>query len=280
MVSFMNGDLYVVSTPIGNLDDITLRALNVLKDVDFIFAESIERTKKLLAHFQIRKKVYSYNKDNEIRKASTIISYLKKAKNIALVTDAGTPSISDPGYHLLSILDYDINVIPVPGVSSLSCALSVSKIPMNSFIFSGFLPKKDTDRIKKLSELSLLNIPVCIFESKHRLQQLLKNIYEIYGQKTQVGIFRELTKVYETIIHDTVSNLISYFNDNPPKGEFVVIISAKISVERSQANYMLIIEQLIRKKFTNKDIVEIIKLISTDSKKEIYKNVLSIRHSI
>ena len=163
MVSFMNGDLYVVSTPIGNLDDITLRALNVLKDVDFIFAESIERTKKLLTHFQIRKKVYSYNKDNEIRKASTIISYLKKAKNIALVTDAGTPSISDPGYHLLSILDYDINVIPVPGVSSLSCALSVSKIPTNSFIFSGFLPKKDTDRIKKLSELSLLNIPVCIY---------------------------------------------------------------------------------------------------------------------
>jgi 16S rRNA (cytidine1402-2'-O)-methyltransferase len=130
----MYGDLYIVSTPIGNLDDITIRALNVLRDVDFIFAESVERTKSLLAHYDINKKVISYNKDNEIRKVSSIISYLEKSNNIALVTDAGTPSISDPGYHLLSKLQPEINVIPIPGASSLSCALSVSKIPMNSFI--------------------------------------------------------------------------------------------------------------------------------------------------
>ena len=146
----MNGNLYIVSTPIGNLDDVTIRALNILRDVDFIFAESIERTKTLLAHFNIKKKVFSYNKDNETRKVSTIISHLDKSNSIALVTDAGTPSISDPGYHLLSKLRPDIKIIPIPGASSLSCALSVSKIPMNTFIFVGFLPKKDNDRKKKI----------------------------------------------------------------------------------------------------------------------------------
>ena len=276
----MHGNLYIVSTPIGNLDDITIRALNVLRDVDFIFAESVERTKSLLAHYGIKKKVISYNKDNEVRKASTIISYLEESNHIALVTDAGTPSISDPGYHLLSKLQPEINVIPIPGASSLSCALSVSKIPMNSFIFIGFLPKKDNDRKKKLNELALYNNPICLFESKHRLLKLLKDISEIYGQETQIGIFRELTKVYETIIHDSVSNLINYFSDKPPKGEFVIIISPKSSYNTSEADYLKIIERLINKRFRNKDIVEIIKLISSDSKKEIYKNVLSIRHSI
>ena len=276
----MNGNLYIVSTPIGNLDDITIRALNILRDVDFIFAESIERTKTLLAHFNINKKVFSYNKDNEIRKVSTIISHLDKSSNIALVTDAGTPSISDPGYHLLSKLRPDIKIIPIPGASSLSCALYVSKIPMNTFMFTGFLPKKDNDRRKKLLELSKLSTPVCLFESKHRLIQLLKDIYNIYGDDTQVGIFRELTKVYETIMHDSVSNLIKHFNDIPPKGEFVLIVSSKSISKTSKKDYFIVVEHLIKKKFTNKDIVEIINIISGDSKKEIYKNVLSIRHSI
>jgi 16S rRNA (cytidine1402-2'-O)-methyltransferase len=276
----MHGNLYIVSTPIGNLDDITIRALNILRDVDFIFAESIERTKTLLAHFNINKKVFSYNKDNEIRKVSTIISHLDKSNSIALVTDAGTPSISDPGYHLLSKLSPDVKIIPIPGASSLSCALSVSKIPMNNFMFTGFLPKKDNDRRKKLLELSKLSTPVCLFESKHRLIQLLEDIYNIYGDDTQVGIFRELTKVYETIMHDSVSNLIKHFNDIPPKGEFVLIVSSKSISKTSKKDYFIVIEQLIKKKFTNKDIVEIINIISSDSKKEIYKNVLSIRHSI
>ncbi len=275
----MYGDLYIVSTPIGNLDDITIRALNVLKNVDFIFAESVERTISLLAHYDIKKKVTSYNKDNENRKACTIISYLEKSNHIALVTDAGTPSISDPGYHLLSKLHSEINVIPIPGASSLSCALSVSKIPMNSFIFNGFLPKKDIDRKNRLIELASYNNPVCLFESKHRLLKLLRDINEVYGEKTQIGIFRELTKIYETIMHDSVSNLIDHFRDNPPKGEFVIIISEKSTYKTSDTDYLIIIEQLIKKKFTNKDIVEIVNLISSDSKKDIYKNVLSIRHS-
>ncbi len=276
----MNGDLYIVSTPIGNLEDITLRALNVLKEVDIIFAESVERTKTLLAHYQIKKRVISYNKDNEKTKAKIIYKYLKNSSNIALVTDAGTPAISDPGFYLLSNLDTSVRVIPIPGASSLSCAMSISKIPVNSFIFTGFLPKKTNERRNKLLEISELDVPICLFESKHRLIALLNDISSIFGQDTIVGVFRELTKVHETIIHDSALNLLSYFETNPPKGEFVLIISPKVESSRSKEEYLSVIENLISKNFTNKDIVEIINLFSKESKKEIYKNVLSIRHDM
>ena len=276
----MSGNLYIVATPIGNLDDITIRALDVLKDADIIFAESVERTKTLLAHYNIKKKVLSYNKDNEKRKVKTIESYLENSAIVALVSDAGTPSISDPGFHLLSNIRSDTTIIPIPGVSSLSCALSVSKIPMNMFLFCGFLPKKESDRKKKLKEMSYLDIPICLFESKHRLIALLKNLSEIYGIETQIGIFRELTKVYETIQYDRVDNLIMYYELNQPKGEFVVIISPKNMNTVSEKDYLSTIEQLIDKNFSNKDIVEIVNIISRDSKKEIYKNVLSIRHRL
>ena len=159
-----------------------------------------------------------HNKDNEKRKVKKISEYLEKSYNIALVTDAGTPSISDPGFYLLSNLKTDIRVIPIPGASSLSCAISLSRIPVNSFMFIGFLPKKISDRRKKLTETSNLNSPICLFESKHRLISLLKDILKIYGQDTQIGVFRELTKVYESIIHDSVINLIKYFEINKPKG--------------------------------------------------------------
>jgi len=276
----MSGDLYIVSTPIGNLEDITIRALTVLKEVDIIFAESIERTNTLLSHYQITNKVLSYNKDNEKVKVKKISEYLEKSYDIALVTDAGTPSISDPGFYLLSNLKPDIRVIPIPGPSSLSCAISLSRIPTNSFMFIGFLPKKVSDRRKKLSEVSNQNSPICLFESKYRLNSLLKDISEIYGQDTQIGVFRELTKVYETIIHDSVSNLINYFETNKPKGEFVLIISPKTISNKQTMDYLDIVENLISKKFTNKDIVEIINLFSSESKKEIYKNVLTIRHNM
>ena len=276
----MSGDLYIVSTPIGNLEDITIRAINVLKEVDIIFAESIERTNTLLSHYQISNKVLSYNKDNEKTKIKKISEYLEKSYNIALVTDAGTPSISDPGFYLLSNLKTDIRVIPIPGASSLSCAISLSRIPINSFMFIGFPPKKISDRRKKLAETSNLNSPICLFESKHRLISLLKDILKIYGQDTQIGVFRELTKVYESIIHDSVINLIKYFEINKPKGEFVLIISPKDTSDNQKIDYLDIVEKLILKKFTNKDIVEIINLFSGESKKEIYKNVLTIRHNM
>ncbi len=275
-VNDMYGNLYLVSTPIGNLEDLTFRALKILGSVDIILAESVERTKKLLSHYDINAKVISFNKDNEKRKTKNAIAYLEESKNLALVSDAGTPSISDPGFYLLSKLDEKIKIIPIPGVSSITCALSVSKIPMNNFTFLGFLPKKENDRKNKLMQVSSSELPLCLFESKHRLLDLLKDISLIFGEDTMVGLFREMTKIFETITHKTVTEHIFDFKKNTPKGEFVVIVAPNQHVEIEKP-YISIIKRLILKNFSNKDIVDLIKPVSSDSKKEIYKIVLSIR---
>ena len=272
----MYGNLYLVSTPIGNLDDFTFRAVKILRSVDIILAESVERTKKLLSHYDIDVKVISFNKDNEKRKIKNAVACLKESKNIALVSDAGTPCVSDPGFYLLSNLDEEIKIIPIPGVSSITCALSVSKIPMNEFIFLGFLPKKENDRKNKLLQASSTGLPLCLFESKHRLLDLLEDISSIFGDDTKVGLFREMTKIYETITHKSVTEHIFNLRMNAPKGEFVVIIAPNERVKLEKP-YISIIKRLILKNFSNKDIVDLIKDISTDSKKEIYKIVLSIR---
>ena len=275
-MSNMYGNLYLVSTPIGNLEDLTFRAVKVLRSVDIILAESIERTKKLLSHYDIDTKVISFNKDNEKRKIKNAVHCLKESKNIALVSDAGTPCVSDPGFYLLSNLDEEIKIIPIPGVSSITCALSVSKIPMNGFTFLGFLPKKENDRKNKLLQAYSSELPLCIFESKHRLLGLFEEISSIFGEDTLVGLFREMTKIYETITHKSVTEHIFDLKKNTPKGEFVIIVAPNRQIEIEKP-YISIIKRLILKNFSNKDIVDLIKSISTDSKKEIYKIVLSIR---
>ena len=272
----MCGNLYLVSTPIGNLEDLTFRAVKILSGVDIILAESVERTNKLLSHYDIDTKVISFNKDNERRKIKSAIAYLKDSKNIALVSDAGTPSVSDPGFYLLSNIDEEIKIIPIPGASSITCALAVSKIPMNGFTFLGFLPKKENDRKNKLLQASSSALPLVLFESKHRLLDLLENICAIFGEDTVVGLFREMTKIYETITHKSVREHLLDLKNNTPKGEFVVIVAPNHHVE-TEKPYISIIKRLILKKFSNKDIVDLIKPLSTDSKKEIYKIVLSIR---
>ena len=272
----MYGNLYLVSTPIGHLDDLTYRAVKILSSVDIILAESTERANKLLSHYGIDTKVISFNKDNEKRKIENAIDYLKDSKNIALISDAGTPSISDPGFYLLSNLDEEVKIIPIPGASSLTCALSVSRIPVNGFTFLGFLPKKENDRKNKLLQASAAEVPLCMFESKHRLLKLLEDISSIFGENTMVGLFREMTKIYETITHKNVSEHILDLKSKPPKGEFVVIVATNKHIEKEKP-YISIIKSLILKNLSNKDIVDLIKPISSDSKKEIYKTVLSIR---
>ena len=272
----MYGNLYLVSTPIGNLEDLTFRAVKVLSSVDIILAESVERTKKLLSHYDIDAKVISFNKDNEKRKINNAVACLKASKNIALVSDAGTPCVSDPGFYLLSNLDEEIKIIPIPGASSITCALSVSKIPMNGFTFLGFLPKKENDRKNKLLQAYSTELPLCIFESKHRLLDLLEDICSIFGEDAMVGLFREMTKIYETITHKSVTEHIFDLKKNTPKGEFVIIVAPNRHV-KIEKPYISIIKRLILKNFSNKDIVDLIKSISKDSKKERYKIVLSIR---
>ena len=272
----MYGNLYLVSTPIGNLEDLTFRAVKILSSVDIILAESVERTKKLLSHYEIDGKVISFNKDNEKRKTKDVITHLKNSKNIALVSDAGTPCVSDPGFYLLSNLNRDIKIIPIPGASSITCALAVSRIPMNGFTFLGFLPKKENDRKNKLLKSSSAELPICLFESKHRILDLFEDISSIFGEDTMVGLFREMTKIYETITHKSVKEHISDLKNKIPKGEYVVIVAPNRHVELEKP-YISIIKRLILKNFSNKDIVDLIKPVSVDSKKEIYKIVLSIR---
>ena len=164
----MLGTLYIVATPIGNLQDMTFRAVEVLKNSDYVLAESSARTSKLLSEYNINKRIVTFNKDNEKRKRSSILQDLSEGMSISLVSDAGTPSLSDPGFELVKEIGSSFKVIPIPGASSLTTALSVSKIPINNFMFLGFLSKKSSERKMQLLKIKTLSMPGIIFESKHK----------------------------------------------------------------------------------------------------------------
>ena len=272
----MSGKLFIVATPIGNLGDFTYRAIETIRICDYILAESSERTSKLLTQYNLKKKIVTFNKDNEDTKLETILDDLKNGKQIALVSDAGTPSISDPGFTLLRHQDKNFTVSPIPGPSSLTSALSVSPIPVNSFSFLGFLPKKANDLERKLNYIKSLGMPVIIFENKNRLSSLLHKINEICGEDTLVCIFRELTKLHEEIISKPVGQLIEGSENIKYSGEFTLIISA--ADKQSTKLHKLTSKVLkLRKSYTTKEIVDILHLFFDHPKKELYNFVLSVR---
>ena len=219
--------LYIVATPIGNLEDITLRALRTLKEVDYVFAEDTRVTKKLLNHFDINTIVYRYDEHTKIHQIENIINLLKEDKNIALVTDAGTPCISDPGYEVVeAALDADLKVSPIPGVSSMTAAASVSGINMRRIAYEGFLPKKKGRQtlLKKLAEEER---SIIIFESPHRIQRTVADIHEYLGER-EIVLCREITKIYEEIIRGTTTEVLENLaNRSSIKGEFVLIIKER-----------------------------------------------------
>ena len=216
--------LFIVATPIGNLQDITLRALDTLKSVDIIAAEDTRQTQKLLAHFKIKKRLVSFHKFSRENKLNQIIGLLKSGKNIALVSDAGTPGISDPGQKLVAAArDNNIKIIPIPGPSAITTILSIAGINADSFLFVGFIPKKK-GRKTFLKELSKVSVPVVLFESPVRVLKTLKDIREYLGERNVI-VGRELTKIHEEILSLPVSQMINYFADNQPRGEFVIVIS-------------------------------------------------------
>ncbi len=275
----MLGTLYIVSTPIGNLKDITLRALDILKNSDYILAESSARTSKLLHEYNIEKKIVTFNKDNEKKKISSIKRDLESGKFISLVTDAGTPLISDPGYELIRNASDKYKIIPIPGPSSLTCAISVSKIPMNNFAFVGFLPKKINERKHKIEELANINLPIVIFESKHRITSLIKLICEILGDSTQIGIMRELTKIHESIVFDTAKQALRTISDRNLQGEIVLIVQTS----KKESTHYDLNEKNIRKllnKFSPKEVVDILRDYTNLDKRELYKYVLMIRQQL
>jgi 16S rRNA (cytidine1402-2'-O)-methyltransferase len=215
--------LYIVSTPIGNLGDITYRAVEILKSVDLIACEDTRHTKILCQHYGISKPLTSYYEYNKLVKGEYLLKLLKDGKKIALVSDAGTPGISDPGFSLIKdVLEAGIKITSIPGPTALIAALSISGFPTHKFFFDGFLPIKTSGRKKRLKELLGMDTTVIFYESPHRIVKTLEDMKEILGDRP-IAIVREVTKMFEEVLRSNSSELCQRFKDTKPKGEFVVI---------------------------------------------------------
>ena len=238
----MSGILYIVATPIGNLSDITIRAVEILKKVDAVLAEDTRHTKKLFDHYEIDSPLVAFHEHNENEKVNYILAQISSGKSLALVSDAGTPLISDPGYNLvLEAKKNGISVVPIPGPSALIAALSSSGIESNNFTFFGFLPSKQSARLRLLKTKKSLNETIVFYESPKRILAALMDMLEVFGEKRQVCLAKEITKSFETILNDNLVNLIEYLTSDSShqKGEFVIIISPVNKVDLDEAQVQL-----------------------------------------
>ncbi|HEY6217637.1 MAG TPA: 16S rRNA (cytidine(1402)-2'-O)-methyltransferase [Pyrinomonadaceae bacterium] len=240
----MPGTLYLVATPIGNLSDITHRALQVLRDVYLIACEDTRHTQKLLNHYGINTKTISYHEHNEQQRAAQLIDQLKQGSNIAVVSDAGTPAISDPGFRLVrAAIENDVRVVPVPGPSALISALIAGGLPTDEFFFGGFLPARSNARRARLAKLQSVPGTLIFYEAPHRLAATLKDAYEILGERDAV-VARELTKIHEEIRRGRLSQLSTYYVGEGPRGEIVVLIDRNIiSAAKPQLNIAALVDQ-------------------------------------
>ena len=259
----MSGKLYIVATPIGNLEDITLRAIRILKEVDVILAEDTRHTLKLLNHLQIKKPLISFYKENENIKSDYAISKLEKGENIALVSDAGTPGISDPGEIIIKqCIQKEIPVVPIPGACAFINALIVSGMSTQEFIFIGFLPVETNKKQKKLEEIKQETRTIILYEAPHRILKTLETLKEILGDR-QIVVAKELTKLHEQFIRGKISEIQK--QENIVKGEFVFII------EGAKENK----EQKIKRELTEKTLEEHYQYYEEQgyTKKEIIKKM-------
>jgi len=243
----MSGTLYLVATPIGNLADITHRALQILKDVDLIACEDTRHTHKLLQHYGITTKTVSYHEHNEQQRTAQLVDQLKQGSDIAVVSDAGTPSISDPGFRLVrAAIENDVPVVPVPGPSAVISALIAAGLPTDEFFFAGFLPSRSNARRTRLSELRAVPGTLIFYEAPHRLATTLKDAYEILGER-EAAVARELTKLHEEIRRGRLSELVSYFEDtDKARGEIVVLIDRTVIAEapdKSESNIAALVDR-------------------------------------
>jgi 16S rRNA (cytidine1402-2'-O)-methyltransferase len=238
------GTLYVVATPIGNLEDLTLRALRVLKEVDLIACEDTRRTRGLLSHFDIHAPVTSYFAHNTLAKGEMLLRALAEGKSVALVTDAGTPGISDPGFLLVrAAREAGIAVVPVPGPSAVVAALSAAGVPADRFLFEGFLPVKPGRRLHRLEALRDLELTVVCYESPHRVLASLDAITQVFGD-AEIVVARELTKQFEEIVRGPAAELRQRFAEREVRGEFTIIIPrAKVRPSGGEAPSVVSLEE-------------------------------------
>tara|TARA_Y100001970_G_scaffold279485_1_gene386934 strand:+ start:243 stop:1085 length:843 start_codon:yes stop_codon:yes gene_type:complete len=275
MNSFSSG-LYIVSTPIGNLDDITLRSLEILKKSDIILCEDTRRTLKLLNHYNIKKKLVPYHKFNETKELKNIIEHLKEGKILSLVSDAGTPTISDPGMILVKkCIENDIKIFPIPGPSSITASMSISGFE-DKFLFYGFLPKKESELIKILTILKKLDFSLIFFIPGIKINFYL-DFFKKFFVNREILIAREITKIHETFYRNTVK-LIKPFKENL-KGELTIVISKKYNINNDISDEdikKLSIKYL--KKYSLKDVVDLISKKKKVSKKKVYAICLEIKN--
>lgn len=272
--------LYIVATPIGNLADMTFRAVETLKQVDLIAAEDTRHSKKLLQHYDINTPMISLHEHNEKEKYKILLDKLQQGKSIALISDAGTPLISDPGYRLVhEAIQLNITVIPIPGASALISALSVSGLPSDHFTFEGFLPAKESARKQLLGKLLNETRTMIFYESPHRLLDMLNNLLEIFGEEREVVIARELTKRFETIHGGTLQSMIKWLLENPEqqKGEFVILVAgADQAIEKDLSGDDLHVLNVLLSELSVKQASHLAAKIIGKKKNIFYKQALQI----
>ncbi|MBF2056286.1 MAG: 16S rRNA (cytidine(1402)-2'-O)-methyltransferase [Cyanobacterium sp. T60_A2020_053] len=276
----MIGKLYLVATPIGNLEDMTLRGLRILKTVDLIGAEDTRHTGKLLHHFEIKTPMMSYHEHNQTQRTPHFLARLQQGDNIALVTDAGTPAISDPGYHLVvACIKADIDIVPIPGANAGINALIASGLPTDRFVFEGFLPTK-----KKLRDALLLQLrgeerSMIFYEAPHKLRKTLADFADTFGLNREITLARELTKLHEDFWRGTVAGALDFYQSHEPRGEFCIIVRGICQSSQtflSEAQIKESIEELRALGMSKSEISQHLAKSSQLSRQEIYRLTLNI----
>jgi 16S rRNA (cytidine1402-2'-O)-methyltransferase len=273
-----SGTLYIVSTPIGNLEDITLRAIRVLKEADLIAAEDTRHTRHLLDRYEIMTPLTSYHDHNKEEKAPVLVARLLEGKSVALVSDAGTPGISDPGYFLINLaVDQKVPVVPIPGATAAIAALSISGLPTDSFVFEGFLPAKHGARLKRLQKLATEERTIIFYEAPHKMVKTIEDMIEVFGDRRAV-MTRELTKIHEETIRGTLFDILKRLNEGTLKGEFTVIVHGASSEAANQdidaAEYLK--NLMLHRGLTKKEAIAAAAEELGLPKKEVYKESLKL----
>ncbi len=273
------GSLYIVATPIGNLEDITLRAIRVLKEADLIAAEDTRHTRNLLNKYEIDSPLTSYHDHNKEEKAPVLVAQMLDGNNVALVSDAGTPGISDPGYFLINLaVDQNIPVIPIPGATAAITALSVSGLPTDRFVFEGFLPAKQTARTKRLKELSSNERTIIFYEAPHKIVRTIEDMIDVFGDRNAV-VTRELTKIHEEIVRAKLSDVLKHFKQKTVKGELTIIVhgASKKPFKKDIDTAEYLKNLMLHRGLTKKNAIAAAAQELGVPKKEVYKESLRIK---